>query len=282
MSEGLVVDRLAFAREGRLVIDGVDATLPEGAFGALVGPNGAGKSTLLHLIAGIERADAGSLALGDAPLDGLRRRERARRIAIAEQQADAEVELTVREVVLLGRTPHIPVFAAPTARDHDVVAHSLEAAGAARFAERRFRSLSGGERQRVVLAKALAQEPQLLLLDEPTNHLDVRAQLGALEVLGELVRGGLTVFAALHDLNLAAAYADHLVVLAEGRVVAAGPPRQVLTPELVERVYGVRAAVAEHPLTGQPLIAFAPAPASVPADADAPRTSPNADAPPAR
>ncbi|WP_244857798.1 ABC transporter ATP-binding protein [Agromyces archimandritae] len=255
---GLRIDRLAFAREGRLIIDGIDATVPVGAFGAVVGPNGAGKSTLLHLVAGIERADAGALSLGGDALGRMRRRERARRIAIAEQQTDGDVDLTVREVVLLGRTPHIPVLGAPSSRDHDVVAQSLAAAGAAPFAERRFRTLSGGERQRVVLARALAQEPALLLLDEPTNHLDVRAQLDALEVLAELARGGLTVLAALHDLNLAAAYADHLIVLADGRVVAAGAPDAVLTPELIGAVYGVRAAVTTHPITGRPLIAFAP------------------------
>lgn len=255
-ADGLSIDALAFRREGRLVVDGVDCTVPTGALGALVGPNGAGKSTVLHLIASIETPEAGSIAVGGTPLSTLKRRERARRIAIAEQQSDTDLDLRVFEVVLLGRTPHIPVLGSPGRRDHDIVQHALSAAGASEFSDRRFRTLSGGERQRVTLARALAQEPDLLLLDEPTNHLDVRAQLEALALLKELTRGGLAVLAAVHDLNLAAAYADHLIVIAGGGVVAAGAPSDVLTPELIAEVYGVRADIVEHPATGQPLIAF--------------------------
>ena len=147
-----------------------------------------------------------------------------------------------------------PVRASATARSS---AARLEDAGLLDLADRDYGSLSGGERQRVNLARALAQEPELLLLDEPTNHLDIRAQLTMLGLVRELARGGLTVLAALHDLSLAAAYADHVVVLAEGRVVAAGDPHEVLTPELIRDVWGVEASVIEHPATGRPLIAYA-------------------------
>lgn len=261
----LELSRVRFARDGRTIIDGVDVTPPSAALTALIGPNGAGKSTLLHLIAAVERADAGELALDGRSLSGMRRRERARLVALAEQQGEVDQQLTVEASVLLGRTPHLGAFAAPTARDLGVVAEALRAVGAAEFAQRPLGSLSGGERQRVTLARALAQEPQLLLVDEPTNHLDLAAQLRALELLAELARGGLTVLAALHDLSHAAAYADHLVVLADGRVIAAGAPGEVLTAELVHEVYGVRAAVVEHPLTGRPLIAVAANGAAPPA-----------------
>ena len=255
-SGSLHVDRVRFARGRRLIIDDVDCTVPAAAVGALLGPNGAGKSTLLHLIAGVERAEAGAARLGDRDLAALRRRERARVVALAEQDVQDAPGLRVSEVVALGRTPYLGAFAGPGDLDRSVVRRCLEDAGLVGLADREYATLSGGERQRVNLARALAQEPQLLLLDEPTNHLDVHAQLTMLGLLRELARGGLTVLAALHDLSLAASYADHVIVLSAGRVVAAGDPRDVLTPGLIRDVWGVEAHVLAHPMTGRPLIAY--------------------------
>ncbi|GAA1959891.1 ABC transporter ATP-binding protein [Agromyces allii] len=260
----LDLSRVRFDRAGRTIIDGVDATLPHGALTALIGPNGAGKSTLLHLIAAVERARDGELRLDGRSLDGMRRRERARIVALAEQQAEVDGRLTVEASVALGRTPHLGAFGVAGPRDRAIIDGALAAVGAAEFAQRHLDSLSGGERQRVTLARAIAQEPTLLLADEPTNHLDLGSQFVALDLLAGLARDGLTVVAALHDLSHAAAYADHVVVLASGRVVAAGPPAEVLTSELVHDVYGVRAEVLTHPLTGRPLIAVASAATSAP------------------
>lgn len=255
-SADLRADRIRFARGRRLIIDDVDCTVPGGAVGALLGPNGAGKSTLLHLIAGVERADAGAARLGERDLAALRRRDRARVLALAEQEVQDAPGLRVAEVVALGRTPYLGAFAGPGELDRTVVRRSLEDLGLVELADREYATLSGGERQRVNLARALAQEPELLLLDEPTNHLDVRAQLTMLGLLRELANGGLTVLAALHDLSLAAGYADHVIVLASGRVQAAGAPAEVLTPPLIREVWGVDAEVLEHPSTGRPLIAY--------------------------
>ena len=255
-SADLRADRIRFARGRRLIIDDVDCTVPAGAVGALLGPNGAGKSTLLHLIAGVERADAGAARLGDRDLAALRRRDRARVLALAEQEVQDAPGLRVAEVVALGRTPYLGAFAGPGELDRTVVRRSLEDLGLVELADREYATLSGGERQRVNLARALAQEPELLLLDEPTNHLDVHAQLTMLGLLRELADGGLTVLAALHDLSLAAGYADHVIVLASGRVQAAGAPADVLTPPLIREVWGVDAEVLEHPATGRPLIAY--------------------------
>ena len=255
-SADLRAERIRFARGRRLIIDDVDCTVPGGAVGALLGPNGAGKSTLLHLIAGVERADAGAARLGDRDLAALRRRDRARVLALAEQEVQDAPGLRVAEVVALGRTPYLGAFAGPGELDRTVVRRSLEDLGLVELADREYATLSGGERQRVNLARALAQEPELLLLDEPTNHLDVRAQLTMLGLLRELANGGLTVLAALHDLSLAAGYADHVIVLASGRVQAAGAPADVLTPPLIREVWGVDAEVLEHPSTGRPLIAY--------------------------
>jgi len=252
----LHADRVRFTRGRRLIIDDVDCTVPGGSVGALLGPNGAGKSTLLHLIAGVEHADAGAARLGDRDLAALRRRDRARLVALAEQEVQDAPGLRVAEVVALGRTPYLGAFAGPDDRDRLVVRRTLDDLGLVGLADRDYATLSGGERQRVNLARAIAQEPELLLLDEPTNHLDVHAQLTTLGLLRSLAHDGLTVLAALHDLSLAAGYADHVVVLAEGRVRAAGAPGAVLTPALIREVWGVEATVLEHPTTGRPLIAY--------------------------
>jgi len=162
----------------------------------------------------------------------------------------------VREAVHLGRTPHLSRWGGLTARDHAAVDAALEAAGVSALADRRLGTLSGGERQRAHLARALAQEPRVLLLDEPTNHLDVHARLELLALLRSLVAADVTVVAALHDLNLAAAACDHVVLLADGRVAAEGPVEEVLVPDVVEPVYGVRCDVLTHPVTGRPVLTF--------------------------
>jgi iron complex transport system ATP-binding protein len=177
-------------------------------------------------------------------------------VALAEQEVQDAPGLRVAEVVALGRTPYLGAFAGPDEHDRAVVRRTIDDLGLVGLADRDYATLSGGERQRVNLARAIAQEPELLLLDEPTNHLDVHAQLTTLGLLRTLARDGLTVLAALHDLSLAAGYADHVVVLAQGRVRAAGTPRDVLTPALIREVWGVEASVLEHPATGRPLIAY--------------------------
>jgi iron complex transport system ATP-binding protein len=252
----LVASRLTFSRDGRLVIDGVDIDLPVGSFGAVIGPNGAGKSTLLQLLVGTLPVGSGAVLFDGSDLLALRRRDRARLVALSEQHGDGDTGLLVNDVVMLGRTPHIGRWTSEGPADRQVVADALSAVGMSAFADRPFDTLSGGERQRVHLARALAQQPRLLLLDEPTNHLDVRAQLSLLSLVRAQTAAGITAVAALHDLNIAAAYADAVIVLSDGKVVAAGPAASVLTGELISDVYGVRADVLEHPRTGRPLIAF--------------------------
>ncbi|AEI12650.1 putative F420-0 ABC transporter ATP-binding protein [Cellulomonas gilvus] len=240
---------------GRWVVDGIDATPPPGALTGLLGPNGAGKTTLLRLVAGLLPPERGAVLVptpeGPRPVHTLDRRARARRVALLEQESHASVPLTVREVVALGRIPYRTLWGSDP--DERAVDRALDAASAAHLAARSWATLSGGERQRVHVARALAQEPELLLLDEPTNHLDVAAQLSLLAFVRDL---GVTSVAALHDLNLAAAFCAHVLVLSDGRLVAAGPPADVLTPELLARVYGVDADVLVHPRTGRPVIAL--------------------------
>jgi len=258
MSGGLDASRIDVRIDGRLIVDGVDCTVAPGTFSALIGPNGAGKSTLLRVLAAVERPERGSVEFGGDELFGLPRRQRARVVSFVEQDSSTELSLTVRDVVALGRTPHQGLFSDPSADDDAIVAMAIEAAEVGPLADRDVTTLSGGERQRVMLAKALAQQPRLLLLDEPSNHLDIAAQLSVLGLLGTLAESGVTVLAALHDLNLATAYCDHVIVLRGGHVFAAGATSAVLTPALLSEVYGVRATVLEHPTTGRPLVAFSP------------------------
>jgi iron complex transport system ATP-binding protein len=256
-ARGLEVADVTIRIGAATLVEGVGFSARAGAVTALLGPNGAGKSTLLRAVAGVERPASGTVTFEGDDLLALSRRERARRVALVEQESSTELPLTVRAVVGLGRTPFEAAFGGRDPEADRVIGQALATAGIAMFADREVPSLSGGERQRVMLARALAQQPRLLLLDEPTNHLDVGAQLDVLAVLGRLASTGTTVVAALHDLSLAAAHADAVVVLSRGRVVAAGPTTDTLTPALIREVYGIEARWMTNPLTGRPLLAVA-------------------------
>jgi iron complex transport system ATP-binding protein len=242
--------------DDKTLVDAATFAAPAGAVTALLGPNGAGKSTLLRVVAGVLRPAAGTVHFDGDDLLAMRRRARARRVALVEQDATTELPLTGRAVAGLGRTPHEALLGGRDPSSDAVVTQAMTDAGALPFADRELPSLSGGERQRVLLARALAQKPRLLLLDEPMNHLDIAAQLEVLALLSRLAADGVTVLAAMHDLALAASQADHVVVLADGRVVASGPTAATLTPDLIHEVYGVRAAWTTNPLTGKPLLAI--------------------------
>jgi len=240
---------------GRTLVDDVGFDAPVGRFTALVGPNGAGKSTLLRAIAGIQHAASGIVLLDGHDLLALPRRARARILALVEQDASTELPFTGRDVARLGRSPHESIIGGGDPDADRIVDDALERAGATAFADRDVTTLSGGERQRVLLARALAQQPQVLLLDEPTNHLDLAAQLDVVDLVTRVTAAGVTVIAAVHDLSIAAAQADAVVVLSDGRVAATGPTEATLTPELIRDVFGVAAQWTRNPLTGRPLLA---------------------------
>ena len=252
---GVEIDGLSFGIDGAMIVRDVSTRLATGSVTGLLGPNGAGKSTLLRLVAGIEKADAGSVSLDGVSIGSLPRREAARRIALLEQNVAPSVELTVLDVVLLGRIPHRTRLMGSFGGDEDraVAVDALNSVGVAALADRSWQTLSGGQQQRVQIARAMAQQPRLLLLDEPTNHLDVSAQLA---LLGQVRDLDVTAIMALHDLNLAAAYCDRILLLNEGWLVAAGTPADVLTPEIIGAVYGVDCFVLEHPRGGHPVIVY--------------------------
>ncbi|MFD9909636.1 ABC transporter ATP-binding protein [Streptomyces sp. NPDC059063] len=240
---------------GRRLVDAVSLTVSAGETVGLVGPNGSGKTTLLRCVYGALRPSAGRVLLDGADLADAGPKARARRIATLPQDTQAGFELTVRQIVAMGRSPHKRFWEADTAADEELVGAALARVGAADLAGRIFAGLSGGERQRALMARALVQQPDVLVLDEPTNHLDVRHQL---EILGLVRDLGTANLLALHDLTLAAYYCDRLYVLDGGRVVASGTPESVLTRELLAEVYGVAADVAVHPATGAPTVTYLP------------------------
>jgi len=249
----LAIERLEVRLGGTPVLHGVEAHLHAGELLAVVGPNGAGKSTLLRAAAGLERPAGGEVRWDGRALRDLRPRELARLRAYLPQRPRVPPGLVVREAVAAGRAPHVRALRRPTARDRERVERALERAGVANLADRRLETLSGGELQRAFLALTLAQEAPVLLADEPTAHLDLGAQAEVATLLRELVDDGLALAWVLHDLDLACAIADRLLVLHAGRVVAEGAPAAIVTSALVSRVWGVRADV--HLAGGRPRVA---------------------------
>lgn len=244
---GITAHGVGVRYDGRVALEGVDLAVAAGEWVALVGPNGAGKTSLLRALAGTVPS-SGTVAVGGRPRRGMPRRRWARLVAAVAQHPVLPAAMTAAEYVLLGRTPHLGYLAAEGAADVAAALSALERLDAGALASRPLGSLSGGERQRVVLARALAQDPEVLLLDEPTASLDIGHQQQVLDLVEGLRRErGIAVVAALHDLTLAAQYADRLVLLDGGRVVADGAAAAVLTPEALARFSGARVTLLRGP-----------------------------------
>ncbi|MEV8637431.1 ABC transporter ATP-binding protein [Streptosporangium sp. NPDC051023] len=240
----LRVDGVCVRLGGTPILHEVSLAAESGQVVGLVGPNGSGKSTLLRTVYRSLRPESGDVRLDGHDVWAWPSRTAARRIAAVLQDDATPPTMTVAEVVELGRTPHHGLFDRNGPGDRAVVREAMKRAGVLALDGRRFGSLSGGERQRVQLARALAQEPRLLILDEPTNHLDIRARFELLDLVRDL---GTTTLAVMHELDLAARVCDSLVVLHGGRVAAAGPVLDALTPKVLSRVFGVRARAARDP-----------------------------------
>ena len=236
------------------VLSAVSLSLEAGAFIAIAGPNGAGKSTLLSLLAGLLAPSSGTCHFEGRDAHRWPRREFARRIAVVQQSEPAVFPFTAEEVVCMGRMPHRTGMY-ESAEDHAAVARALATTGMTAFAARQYSTLSGGEKQRILLASALAQAPEVLLLDEPASHLDLQHQVELHKLLRDLSRSGLLVVAVTHDLNLAAAYANRLLLLHQGRVRADGAPSEVLRTALLAEVFQVHVELHHRP-SGQPWLVY--------------------------
>ncbi|AZS45665.1 MULTISPECIES: ABC transporter ATP-binding protein [Microbacterium] len=248
-ARGLVV-----AYDGKVVVDGVDLALPEGSFTVILGPNASGKSTVLRALARVLKPESGDVLFDGRALSEYGSKELARRMGLLPQDAIAPEGMRVADLVSRGRYPHHSALQRWTSADDAATREALAATNTADLAERYVDQLSGGQRQRVWVALLLAQQTPVMLLDEPTTFLDIAHQYELLDLLRALNQQGKTVIAVLHDLNQAARYADNLVLMKEGRVVASGNPSELITAERVGEVFGIDAIVTPDPVTRTPMV----------------------------
>ena len=248
-ARGLVV-----AYDGKVVVDGVDLALPEGSLTVILGPNASGKSTVLRALARVLKPESGDVLFDGRALSEYGSKELARRMGLLPQDAIAPEGMRVADLVSRGRYPHHSALQRWTSADDAATREALAATNTADLAERYVDQLSGGQRQRVWVALLLAQQTPVMLLDEPTTFLDIAHQYELLDLLRALNQQGKTVIAVLHDLNQAARYADNLVLMKEGRVVASGNPSELITAERVGEVFGIDAIVTPDPVTRTPMV----------------------------
>lgn len=251
----LVIDHLTVAYHERIAINDVSLKAAAGRILAVIGPNGAGKSTLIRSISGVYSPHSGSVFLDEQDLLAMRPTKRARKIAVVPQAQPLGGTLTVEHTVLLGRTPHMSWLGRPNRADLEATQRAMSLTCIDHLAQRRNAELSGGEQQRVLLARALAQQTPVLLLDEPTNHLDLQHQYTFLNLVKKLAReANLTILMALHDLNHVSLFADQVLLLVDGKEVAAGLPEQVLTKVNISTAYRIPVKILHHPDAAAPLI----------------------------
>ena len=244
---------------GAPVIRDLTLEVAEGEFVAVIGPNGAGKSTLLKILSGDMAPAAGSVVFSGRPLAEYRPRSLARMLSVVHQAMETRVPFTVREFIRMGRFPHQGSFVVEDTRDREVMEWSAGTTGVGHLLDRRITELSGGELQLVRIAHALAQNSRIILLDEPVSHLDIQHAVMIMDILWKLNRGGSTVMAVLHDINLASDYSGRIVGMKDGEIFFNGTPREVLRYDLVEALFGTSCIVMDNPTTGRPLCTRSPA-----------------------
>ncbi|WP_368544865.1 iron-enterobactin ABC transporter ATP-binding protein [Enterobacter soli] len=248
-------EKLTLGYGKKIIARDLSVAIPDGHFTAIIGPNGCGKSTLLRTLSRLMTPAEGSVYLDGEQIQRYASKEVARRIGLLAQNATTPGDITVQELVARGRYPHQPLFTRWRKEDDDAVSRAMQATGIVDLAAQSVDTLSGGQRQRAWIAMVLAQETSIMLLDEPTTWLDISHQIDLLELLSELNRTqGYTLAAVLHDLNQACRYATHLIALRDGEIVAQGAPKEIVTPALIERIYGMRCMIIEDPVAGTPLV----------------------------
>lgn len=251
----LSIENINAGYDSELVLRNVTMKVDAGKFIGLIGPNGSGKTTLLRVISGVLAPESGQILLAGTMLQKIGRRKLARIMACLSQDLSLDLSFTVRQITLMGRTPHLPKIGTETRKDFEIAERAMDLADISHLADRLITEISGGERQRAFIAMCLAQEPKLLLLDEPTSHLDIAHQLSTLDLIRKLNRqANMTVISVFHDLNLAAEYCDKLLVLDQGAVEAFGTPQEVLTSDMILKVYGAKVLTEQNPVSHKPHI----------------------------
>jgi iron complex transport system ATP-binding protein len=255
--EILEMEGVSFKYAAEWILRNISLTIQKGELWGILGPNGSGKTTLMNLIDGILPPQQGAIKIGGIAVGDMKRKELAKLIAVVPQETGWVFPLTVEEVVLMGRSPHLGRCEFESKEDLKIARSAMEATDILAFSSRLIQSLSGGERQRVLIARALAQQPTILLLDEPTSSLDIAHQISVFDLLRRLSEeSGLTVLAATHDVNLASLYCTRIALLHKGNFYSRGTPEEALTEKSIREVYGVDTVVDRHPLTGLPRISL--------------------------
>ncbi len=249
------IKQLNFAYQTTAILEDISLSIAEADFLGMIGPNGAGKSTLLKLVNGLLSPQSGDVLIHGIPVTNYPRKELAKSVGFVAQEFTTAFSFTAYEIVLMGRYPYLPPFRQERETDRSMIRKAMEETDVWHLGERQFGELSGGERQLVVLASALAQEPQILLLDEPTTALDLKHQIQFYRILQTLRQEkGITIVTVTHDINLAARFCERIVVMKEGRIVADGTPKKILQKSLMESVYEVEIEIIAHPHDGKPLL----------------------------
>lgn len=251
----LSIENITYSINSKLIVDGIDLGIEKGAFVGLVGPNGCGKSTLLKNIYKVYTPDEGSVYIDGRDISQLSNREAAREMSVMQQENVVEFDMTVYDMVMLGRFAHQKMFGNDMNRERQIVEDAIEEVGLSGYEKRSFLSLSGGEKQRTLMARALVQQAELIILDEPTNHLDIGYQY---QIMSILKSQNLTVFSSIHDLNIAACYCDRVVLMKAGKIVDIGTPWETLTTGKIKLLFGVEAQITTNNVTSRPNIVFAP------------------------
>ena len=251
----LNAEHISVSLTGTDIVKDINIRVENKQFVGIIGPNGCGKSTLLKSIYKFIKPQKGTVFLGDKDVIKSSARIVSKDMGVVGQFNDLSFDFTVQEMVMMGRTPHKQLMEADNTQDYKIVADALERVDLTEYANRSYLTLSGGEKQRVILARAIAQEPKFLVLDEPTNHLDIKYQIQILTVVKSLNIG---VLAALHDLPMASVYCDMLYVIKDGKIIASGSPKEVLTKKLIRQVYEIDCEIYTNPITGNLAIAYLP------------------------
>jgi len=251
----LQVKDITYSIGSKLIVDGVSLDVEEGSFVGLVGPNGCGKSTLLKNIYKVYKPDRGAAYIDGKSLAEMSSRDTAKEMAVMQQENNVEFDMTVYDMVMLGRFAHQKMFGNDKLRERQIVLDGIKEVGLEGYEERSFLSLSGGEKQRTLVARALVQQTDLVILDEPTNHLDIGYQY---QIMNILKRQNLTVFSSIHDLNIAACYCDKVALMKKGHIVFFGTPEEAFVPDKILKLFGIETKVSVNEVTGKPNIIFIP------------------------
>jgi len=255
--KALSISNLSWSYSDKKILDQVTVDIKGSTFTGIIGPNGSGKTTMAKLVSKLLPVDKKTVYVDMEDLSSIKIKQLAKSMALVPQSSAINYDLTVYDVVALGRTPHLKRFQQESQSDHDLIQSVMEETDTWQYRDRLIHQLSGGERQRVIIARALAQEPQILILDEPVTYLDVHHQIQVMALIKSLAeKRKITIVTILHDLNHAIKYCDHVIMLQAGKIFDHGHPSQVMTQENIKSVYGIDVYMIEHPVTKQPMVIF--------------------------